>query len=170
MSVLRHSLPGQAGHHGSRSLSTATNTNMPKQRKQFGSVDDVESSYYDAVGRADLETLMTLWADDDDVVCIHPDGTRLIGYAAIRASWEEIFSRGGVHIRPLQLHTSQNMMCAVHNLIESVSLPDGKQRDMHILATNVYVKTPHGWRIVLHHASVAPGKPEVELVTSNVLH
>jgi ketosteroid isomerase-like protein len=27
------------------------------------------------------------------------------------------------------------------------------------LATNVYLKTPQGWRIVIHHASVAPGKP-----------
>lgn len=143
---------------------------MPQQRKQFGTVDDTEASFYDAIGRADLEALMELWADDEEVVCIHPDGTRLIGYAAIRASWEEIFVRGGVHIRPMQLHTSQNMMSAVHNLIESVNTGEGIQRDMHIVTTNVYVKTPLGWRIVLHHASVAPGKPEAEIVTSNVLH
>lgn len=143
---------------------------MPKERKQFGSADDTELAFYDAIGRADLEALMGLWADDEEVVCIHPDGTRLIGYAAIRASWEEIFSRGGVHIRPVQLHASQNLMCTVHNLIEAVNTVDGRQRDMHILATNVYVKTPLGWRIVLHHASVAPGKVQPEAIASNVLH
>ena len=143
---------------------------MPRQRKQFGTADDTELAFYDAIGRADLDALMALWAEDDEIVCIHPDGTRLIGYAAIRASWEEIFVRGGVHIRPIQLHASQNLMSTVHNLIEAVSLPDGKKQDIHILATNVYVKTPLGWRIVLHHASVAPGKAEQEAVPGNVLH
>ena len=27
----------------------------------------------------------------------------------------------------------------------------------HLVATNAYMKTPHGWRMVLHHVSVAPG-------------
>lgn len=142
---------------------------MPKARKQFGTADDTEVALYDAIGRADLDALMALWADDEEIVCIHPDGTRLIGYAAIRASWEEIFTRGGVHIRPTQLHASQNTMNAVHNLIEAVNTTD-TQRDIHIIATNVYIKTPLGWRIVLHHASIAPGKPRPELVPSNVLH
>jgi ketosteroid isomerase-like protein len=143
---------------------------MPKIRKQFGTAEDIENALYDAIGRADLEALMELWADDEEIVCIHPDGTRLIGYAAIRASWEEIFTRGGVHIRPLQLHASQNMMSTVHNLIEAVFTTEGAQRDVHILATNVYVKTPLGWRLVLHHASTAPGKAKSELATNNVLH
>jgi len=143
---------------------------MPKTRKQFGTADDTEIALYDAIGRADLEALMALWADDEEIVCIHPDGTRLIGYAAIRASWEEIFSRGGVNILPLQLHASQNLMSSVHNLIEAVYTTEGTQRDVHILATNVYVKTPIGWRIVLHHASTAPGKAKTDLATSNVLH
>ena len=143
---------------------------MPKARKQFGTADDIEIAFYDAIGRADLEALMALWADDEEIVCIHPDGTRLIGYAAIRASWEEIFSRGGVHILPLQLHASHNLMSSVHNLIEAVYTPEGTQRDVHILATNVYVKTPAGWRIVLHHASTAPGKAKTELLANNVLH
>jgi ketosteroid isomerase-like protein len=142
---------------------------MAKARKQFGTADDIEVALYDAIGRADLDALMALWADDEEIVCIHPDGTRLIGYAAIRASWEEIFTRGGVHIRPTQLHTSQNTMNAVHNLIEAVNTTD--DRDIHIIATNVYIKTPVGWRIVLHHAFIAPGKPRVELAhSSNVLH
>jgi ketosteroid isomerase-like protein len=143
---------------------------MPKTRKQFGTADDTEIALYDAIGRADLEALMALWADDEEIVCIHPDGTRLIGYAAIRASWEEIFSRGGVNILPLQLHASQNLMSSVHNLIEAVYTTEGTQRDVHILATNVYVKTSIGWRIVLHHASTAPGKAKTDLATSNVLH
>lgn len=143
---------------------------MPGTRRQFGSSEDIEVALYDAIARADLKALMELWADDEEIVCIHPDGTRLIGYAAIRASWQEIFTQGGVHIRPLQLHASQNMMSAVHNLIEAIFTTEGTQRDVHILATNVYIKTPLGWRIVLHHASTAPGKPAAAPTTNNVLH
>lgn len=143
---------------------------MSKARKQFGSADHIETAFYDAIGRADLDDLMALWADDEEIVCIHPDGTRLIGYAAIRSSWADIFTRGGVHIHPVQLHASQNLMSAVHNLIEEVGTPEGKQRDVHIIATNVYVKTPQGWRIVVHHASVAPGRHETERVSSTILH
>ena len=40
----------------------------------------------------------------------------------------------------------------------------------HILATNVFVKTPHGWRIVAHHASVAPGKAQYEAPKVTLLH
>jgi len=143
---------------------------MARQRKQFGTADDTELAFYDAVGRADIDALMALWAEDEEIVCIHPDGTRLIGYAAIRASWTEIFTRGGIHIHPVQLHASQNVMSAVHNLIEAIDLPEGRQRDIHILATNVYVKTPLGWRIVVHHASVAPGRAEPEPAAGGVLH
>jgi hypothetical protein len=46
-------------------------------------------------------------------------------------------------------------MSSVHTVIEGVT--SGRRRPAHLLATNVYVKTPRGWRIVLHHASIAPG-------------
>jgi hypothetical protein len=33
----------------------------------------------------------------------------------------------------------------------------------------VYVKTPRGWRIVLHHASIAPGAP-ADATGAQILH
>ena len=133
---------------------------MSTPAKLMASAEDVENAFYDAIVRADLESLMALWADDEEIVCIHPGAPRLQGHAAIRESWEMIFERGPVHIRPRQLHISHNMTCSVHNLIEEVKTPDDPDwQEAHILATNVYLKTPQGWRIVIHHASVAPGKP-----------
>ena len=32
--------------------------------------------------------LMALWSDDDEIACVHPGGPRVIGHAAIRASFE----------------------------------------------------------------------------------
>ena len=39
--------------------------------------------------------MMATWADDEDIVCVHPGGARLVGYDAVRASWEQIFAGDG---------------------------------------------------------------------------
>jgi ketosteroid isomerase-like protein len=145
---------------------------MSNPVKLFSSADDVEHAFYDAIARADLDSLMALWADDEEIACIHPGAPRLQGHAAIRNSWEHIFERGPVHIRPRQLHITHNMMCSVHSVVEEVKTPDDPDwQDAHLLATNVYLKTPQGWRIVMHHASIAPGKAtEHPSSATSVLH
>lgn len=143
---------------------------MGKSRKSWGTVEEVEAAYYDAIGHADIEALMAIWADDEEIVCVHPGAPRLVGHAAIRAAWETIFQRGGLDIRPVQLHSVHNMLTVVHNVIEEVRRGEDESQDMHILATNVYLKTPQGWRLAMHHASVAPGKAPQEPMTASVLH
>jgi ketosteroid isomerase-like protein len=143
---------------------------MPRARQIHGSPDDIESAYYDALSRADINALMLLWADDEEIVCIHPSAPRLIGHDAIRASWESIFAHGGLLIHPQRLHTTQNVMCAVHNLVENVHRETHTVIDVHVLATNVYLKTAHGWRMVIHHASVAEGSAPTEHIGASVLH
>ncbi|QAU33645.1 nuclear transport factor 2 family protein [Janthinobacterium sp. 17J80-10] len=139
---------------------------MAKSRKPLGTVEEVEAAFYDALSHADLDALMALWSEEEEIVCVHPGAPRLVGHAAIRASWEAIFERGGIHIRPVQLHAMQNMMSAVHSVIEDVRQGPHEGSEMHVLATNVYLKTPHGWRLATHHASIVPGKmPEVHTGT-----
>ena len=145
---------------------------MPRKKQHASSPDDTEQAFYDALARADLEALMALWADDEEIVCIHPGAPRLIGHAAIRASWQAIFEQGGVPIFPIQLHVMQNLMAASHSVLEQLRTqpPAAAAQSLHIVATNVYVKTPQGWRIAVHHASVAPGKPPVDERSSTTLH
>lgn len=133
---------------------------MKRQKQLNGSATEVEVAFYDALHRADLDALMALWADDEEIVCIHPGGARLIGHAAIRASWQAILAQGGLHIVPAQLHETHNLMSSVHTVIEGVTTAAGEAA--HLLATNVYIKTPRGWRITLHHVSVAPGGMPVD--------
>ena len=128
---------------------------MKREKQLNGSAAEVETAFYDALNRADLEALMALWADDEEIVCIHPGGPRLIGHAAIRTSWQTLLANGALHILPTQLHETHNLMSSVHTVVEGVSASEGQPA--HLLATNVYIKTPRGWRIVLHHVSVAPG-------------
>lgn len=142
---------------------------MAKLSKFLGTVEDTEAAFYDAISRADIEALMALWADDDEIICIHPGASRSVGPAAVRASWESIFVRGGVHIRPVQLHVVQNTMSAIHNIVEEVQR-DNDAQELHILATNMYIKTPRGWRIVLHHASIAAGAAPNDQLAATMLH
>ena len=141
---------------------------MKRVKELNGSAAETEAAFYDALNRADLDALMALWADDEEIVCIHPGGTRLIGHAAIRASWATIFANGGLPIVPSQLHETHNLMSSVHTVIEGVTANEGTPA--HLLATNVYVKTPRGWRIVLHHVSVAPGLAPSETAATQILH
>jgi uncharacterized protein (TIGR02246 family) len=123
--------------------------------------DDVEAQFYEALQQADLDKLMAIWSDDDDIACVHPGGPRLQGYAAIRASFEAIFANGGIAVRPQGVRRVPGLGCAVHHVNEHITLAGNESsRSAWALATNVYLKTAQGWRMVAHHAS--PGSEPVE--------
>lgn len=139
----------------------------PPAAALHASADDVEAQFYEALQRGDLDALMALWADDDEVVCVHPGGGgRLVGPAAIRASFEAIFANGGIPVVPQQVHRLQQLGSAVHHLVERIEVvtPEGRQVGW-VVATNVFVKTAEGWRIVAHHASPAePQEPVAQVL------
>jgi uncharacterized protein (TIGR02246 family) len=134
----------------------------------LGSADEVESQFYEALQKADIDALMAVWADDDEIVCVQPGGPRVIGAAAIRASFEAIFANGGIPVQPEQVHRLQQDGCALHHLAERITL--STEQGPHIawvLTTNFYLKTAQGWRIASHHAS--PGMPGAMLAAEGGL-
>lgn len=126
----------------------------PETAALMASPEEIEAEFYEALQRGDLERLMAVWGDDDEVVCVHPGGPRVVGPAAVRATFEAIFANGPVHVRPEQVRRVQGPGCAVHNLLERVELlTDEGPLTAWVMATNVYLKGPQGWRLVAHHAS-----------------
>jgi len=124
-----------------------------------GSADDIEASFYEALQAGDIERLMACWADEDEVICIHPGGPRLIGLGPIRAAFEAMFSNGSVRLIPQALRKLDAMTSAVHSVRERLEvLTNEGPIEAFVLATNVYHKTVQGWRLVAHHAS--PGGPQ----------
>ena len=133
-------------------------TTQPPPAALHGSADDVEAQFYEALQRADIDRLMAVWADDDEIVCVHPGGGRAIGAAAIRATFEAVFANGGVAVRPEQVHRLLQMGTALHHLVERIDIKTEQgAQSAWVLATNLYVKTALGWRLASHHAS--PGMP-----------
>ncbi|MES1264361.1 MAG: nuclear transport factor 2 family protein, partial [Variovorax sp.] len=72
-----------------------------------GSADDVESAFYDALQNADIDKLMACWADEDDIVCIHPGGPRVVGAMAIRATFEAMFANGSIRAWPERVRKTE---------------------------------------------------------------
>ncbi len=137
-----------------------------------GSADEIETAFYEALQAGDLERLMACWANEEDIICVHPGGPRLIGAMAIRNSFEIMFSHGPIRSFPERLHKLETITSAVHNLIERVEIytADGAQIAF-VTSTNVYMRTAQGWRMVAHHAS--PGTPpeiHSDIDTPTILH
>lgn len=145
---------------------------MPKPRIPPGSPDDTENSFYEALQHGDIERVMACWADDEDIVCVHPGGMRLVGHLAVRSAFEAILSGGGLHVMPESVRRLEMGGCGVHSVIERIETieHDGPGVSW-VQATNVYIKTSRGWRMVAHHAS--PGQaspPSTQPGSAPVLH
>ena len=135
----------------------------------FPTPQDAEAAFYDAVERADLEALMAVWAEDEEIVCVHPGGPRLSGYTAIRDAWRRIFEGGPrLKVRLSGTTTVQTPFTVVHTVIEHISVRNDESKRAPVIATNVFVRSTVGWRLVLHHVSPAP--PESVNETPKVLH
>ena len=118
---------------------------------------DAETAFYAALENADLDAMMAVWADDDDIVCVHPGAVRLRGVEAVRESWRRIFASGQRLSFQLQdVHRARGVMVTVHSLLERVSVAGESQPRSLVVATNVYQQTERGWRLIVHHASPAP--------------
>jgi ketosteroid isomerase-like protein len=135
----------------------------------FPTPQDAEAAFYDAIERADLETVMAVWAEDEEIVCIHPGGPRLIGYAAIREAWRRIFEGGPrLKVRLSDATSVQTPFTVTNTVLQHISVRDDESKRAPVLATNVFVRGALGWRMVLHHASSAPPTSVTEI--PKVLH
>jgi uncharacterized protein (TIGR02246 family) len=136
----------------------------PRSRiKLFPTPEDAENAFYDAFERGDLVAMMAVWNESDDVVCVHPQGPRLVGFSAVRESWVQIFSGAAqVRVRTTEARRFDGQTVAVHSVVETVAPASGKGPTGTVHATNVFELTERGWRMVVHHASPVPEAPASE--------
>jgi uncharacterized protein (TIGR02246 family) len=138
----------------------------------LASPDDIEAQFYEALQQGDIERLMAVWADDEDISCVHPGGPRVIGPEAIRASFEGMFANGSIEAEPQRVRRMTSHDLAVHSVVERVRvMSEQGPQSAYVIATNVYIKTGLGWRLVVHHASPgSAGEPQEIVETAAVLH
>ena len=57
--------------------------------KGFPTAQDAEAAFYEAFETGDLEAMMNVWAEDEEIVCVHPGEARLVGYDPRQMEREE---------------------------------------------------------------------------------
>ena len=131
--------------------------------KIFPTAQDAQNAFYEALERSDLEAMMAVWSEDEDIVCVHPAGQRLAGQAEVREVWRQMFAGGpGMRVRTTQQVVISGVMLEVFSVHENITVSGEKRPRPPMVATNVFLRTAAGWRMILHHASPAPGEPVAE--------
>lgn len=137
---------------------------MPQVKKTlFPTPQDAEAAFYEAFTKCDLDGMMAVWADDDEIYCVHPQGGRISGVEQVRESWRQIFASG--QTLRFQLREQQylhGMMLSVHSVYEHITVAGETRSRSPMITTNIYLRTEHGWRMVVHHASPSPATTAVE--------
>jgi ketosteroid isomerase-like protein len=121
----------------------------------FNTPEAAEQAFYNAFERADIDAMMSIWAPNESIVCIHPLGPRIFGTAAIKASWVRIFATEAHFAFTLsESQNTQDSGLAVHMHKEKIEVDEVLRGVM--LATNIYQLINGSWRLILHHASPEP--------------
>lgn len=137
----------------------------------FESAKQAELAFYEALRNGDAAALDSIWANEEQIICIHPNGPRLTGIDLVRASWQAILDGGPIEVRARQQSCTTTEAIAVHNLVEEITIRSERNSEtLYCYATNVYAHTPDGWRMILHHAAPTQDEPEQHERTSAVLH
>ena len=123
----------------------------------FTTPQDAATAFYRAFEAKDIDAMMAAWAEDEEIVCVHPGGPRLVGFDAVRVGWEQIFAgETKLLFRLEELVVIETVGMALQSAIEQVTVGNDPAPRGTAIASNVFLRTPSGWRIALHHASPAP--------------
>ena len=141
------------------------------KKSTFPTPQDAEAAFYEALEAGELEAMMEVWAEDEEIVCVHPGGPRLSGYDQVRESWAQIIGPG----RRFKVQLSNQvvlsgMMFAVHSMHENIFVQGESRPRVPIAVTNVYLRTGNGWRMILHHGSPAPQPARAGVESPKILH
>ena len=130
-------------------------------------VREANERFYRAFESLNLEAMEAAWAHEEHVQCIHPGWDVLVGWEAVRTSWETIFKNteeirftlGDVRV---QIVGPIAWVTCTENIL---SQSRGKISVTSVLATNLFERTSGEWQMIHHHAShifSEPRSPDAE--------
>lgn len=124
-------------------------------------VEMANTELYAAFEAGDIDRMTALWADSDDVVCIHPGGPILRGRGPVLRSWSMIMANTSYiqfFLTDVEIGVIGDV--AVVTCAENILTTAGEDADpesfVHpgrVVATNVFRRTGNRWRLLLHHGS-----------------
>jgi ketosteroid isomerase-like protein len=139
--------------------------------KNYATPQDAEQAFYRAFELADLVEMMAVWAEEEDIVCVHPGGGRHTGMVEVRESWRQIFAEGPqLRFTLTGTRVFSGRMLSVHSVYEHVSVAGDPRPTNAVLSTNIYLLTDRGWRMMVHHASALVAQAAPQKAPPSFLH
>ena len=137
---------------------------------KFTTPEQAEAAFYKAIEQADVIAMMSVWSEDEEVICVHPGGQRLLGVDAVRESWRQIFASGPrMRFSLQQVRSHAGRLASIRNLYERITVGADPRQHL-VLATNVYILGASGWRMLVHHASPLPADAVVPETAVGTIH
>jgi ketosteroid isomerase-like protein len=133
----------------------------------MGSTDDraavsaANTAFYQAIEHGDLDLMGAIWDSDETVRCVHPGTSMLCGRSEVLRSWAVVMA-GTPYIQffitdvDVQVLGDVAMVTCNENVLTGVETPDGSPSGFaggKAVATNVFRRSPQGWRLWVHHSS-----------------
>jgi ketosteroid isomerase-like protein len=137
-------------------------------------VEQANARFYQAFETLDLARMDLVWSHGEHVKCVHPGWPLLVGWDAVRESWETIFANTGeMRFTLSDVRSAANGDLAWVTCTENIfSEVRGRLAVTSVLATNLFERGAQGWRMIHHHAShvlSAPGTtPETTTGETNL--
>jgi ketosteroid isomerase-like protein len=132
---------------------------MADRSEDRRAVEAVNSTFYEAFETADIDLMQDLWLDDTDTLCVHPGALPVRGTPAINRSWALIMANTP-YIQFFLTDVEVSVWKDVASVTCTENVLTGDERTgpdtfggAKAVATNVFVRTPSGWRLWIHHAS-----------------
>ena len=118
-------------------------------------VEEANARFYRAFEGLDLQEMEAVWARGEQVRCIHPGWGLLVGWEAVRTSWETIFTntaeiRFSLSDVAVQVEGNLAWVTCSENILSQVR---GNISVTSLLATNLFERQGDAWLMIHHHAS-----------------
>ena len=124
-------------------------------------VEAANAALYAAFEAGDVDLMESVWdvVDPDQLVCVHPGWPMLRGRGAVLRSWSAVMA-GTDYIQffltdvQVDLQAAVAIVTCTENVLTSVDVGANAT----VVATNVFVLRPEGWRLRVHHAAPVLGR------------
>lgn len=106
----------------------------------------------------DNSAMEAVWSHADDVLYMGPDGTQLVGWEDVRASWRKQAAMklgGRVVAEDMQITVGRDL-AVVSNFEKGANIVDGAEQAVSIRSTKVFRKENGTWKLHSHHTDPLP--------------
>lgn len=123
------------------------------QEDSKASVLAANARFYNAFRNGDLASMQALWAKGDNVCCVHPGASGVIGYDDVMESWELVWMNYDfpldIELKNAQVHFRGDVgYITCLEFVRTKGSSWGAQ-----FVTNVFERIDGQWFICIHHAS-----------------